>query len=1191
VYLKSVSIQGFKSFPDKINVNFTEGLTAIVGPNGSGKSNICDAIRWVLGEQSTRTLRGTKMEDVIFNGTAKRSATGFAEVTLVLDNREHILSSPYEEIAVTRRYYRSGESEYSINRQAVRLRDIHELFMDTGLGRDGYSIIGQGRIAEILSLRSEDRRQVFEEAAGITKFRYRKTEALRKLQAAEENLQRVGDIITQLEERMGPLQTASTKAEKYLKLRDHLRDRELGLWLYQLDGLRETQTRTREALVISQTTLDLNGQAADRLDEEIQQGYDALQACDVRVEQHRKENAEQENAHTRNQGEIALRESDVENHQEHIRRLEAEIQAAQSTGQQLADQQSDLEEQLVQTRIQRERLERELEEYMSRDDTLGGGLAEKDRQMEQLEQQLKAHMASRADARIALSAANAQLVTGSERMDTIGEELSRREEEVWEQQGLRDKHSTRLQQLTTQCQELQNTLQGYQKRLELRKSELDALLEEYKIRERELYQQTSRQSLLRDMEREFEGYGRSVKTVMQAAGHGRLRGVCGPVSSLLDTQEQYVLAIETALGGSAQHIVVENEAAGKEGIRLLQREKAGRATFLPLTSLQSRPFTWKGVEAQPGYVGIASQLVRCEQRLSIVADNLLGRTVVAEDLDSAVAMARQYRYAFRIVTLDGQVLGVGGSMTGGSAGRSSGVFARSAELQRLEQQVEENSAKLARLKEKGEAARAAHSQAQYDTQRAQEELRQKQEQQVEARYQLQTAQAAWEEQQRQLELLRQESESLQGKAEESRQRAQQLSGEIAGLDQAIGQTEQQMEQLRESREEFIRQRAQLNEHIFNSKIDINTRRKDEELLENQLASLARQQTEGREASSQKAAEITDRQREIEACKAHIEGLRQENTRLEQAMESHRQAIGQETTRRMELQQQITGWQQEEKETRARLTSLEREHARLEHQLEQAEAGQEDILGRMWEQYELTLSEAEELRTPLEDPEGTAREVTRLKNEIKGLGSINVDAIEEYREVSGKYAFLTEQREDLQKSRQGLEVIITDLTRNMRKVFREQFSVINQQFGRTFRELFGGGTAELVLENTEDVLEGGIEIRVQPPGKKVRSLTLLSGGEQAFVAIALIFAILRVRPTPFCVFDEIEAALDDVNVGRFASYLQRSDNRIQFIVVTHRRGTMEAADMLYGVTMQEQGVSKLLAINVAEVERKLHMKAT
>lgn len=1190
MYLKSVTIQGFKSFPDKVSVNFIDGLTAIVGPNGSGKSNICDAIRWVLGEQSTKTLRGAKMEDVIFNGTARRAATGYAEVTLVLNNETRIIHSDYDEIAVTRRYYRSGESEYYINKKSVRLKDIHEMFMDTGLGRDGYSIIGQGRIAEILSLKSEDRRQVFEEAAGISKFRYRKNESERKLTQAQDNLERVGDIIMQLEERIGPLQAASEKARRYLDLRERMKGLEIGLWLRQITQARAEEQRLQEALNISESTLELSGKNCEQLDYQIEKGYEDMKSCEVEIDRQKNKAFAAQQEMTQNDGAIQLKQTRIQAAEESISRLQLEIEYSRISGQELEQKIEDAQQELQQAQQEREDLQQQLQQHMEQDDVLTRYLDAKHEEMEALDQKLKADMARRADCRISLSAKNVQIITATDRLKEIAVEIEQLTEKQVEGKQAASDAAQELQRMQEVCQQNQNTIAGYEKLTAIKGEEVQKLLDQYQQLDRELYQKRSRYKMLKDMEREYEGYGRSVKMVMKEAEHGRIHGIHGPVSSLLHTEASYVTAIEVALGGSAQHIVVEDEESGKQAIALLKRQSGGRATFLPLTSVKGKDFSWSGVETHHGYVGIASRLVQYEPKYEGIIRSLLGRTVVVQDMDTGIAMARAYRYAFRIVTLDGQVLNAGGSMTGGSLGKTTSVFSRGAELEQLTWEITRLQQQTEELKSRGQAARETLSQAQYDLQKAQGQQNEQNQQRMELEYQTKALQDALVQVEEKLDALHKEQETLHTQQQTYRQESSALETEIHALEQAIAESERQTVAIEENRARFVQERENLNALIFDLKIDMNTRDKDIEMHTANIESFRQQITAGTGDQQRKEQEIDAKQQEIQTGQNEISRLEGENRRLTAQSERSRAEVERYTQLRMQTEQAVSQRQKEVKEERARLASMQREHDRLQSQLETAAGTRDTLVDRMWETYEMTLSEALSYTQPAEDANETAKQAAELKGQIKALGNINLDAIEEYKEVREKYDFLTAQREDLVQAQQGLEQVITDLTANMRRIFREQFEIIGKQFQQTFRQMFGGGSGELILEDPEHVLECGIEIRVQPPGKKVKSLTLLSGGEQAFVAIALIFAILKVRPTPFCVFDEIEAALDDVNVRRYAQYLRENDQGTQFIVVTHRRGTMEAADMLYGVTMQEQGVSKLLAIHVSEVEEKLHLKA-
>ena len=1003
MYLKALEIQGFKSFPEKTRLTFEKNITAIVGPNGSGKSNISDAILWVMGEQRSKALRGARMEDVIFGGAEKRSPLGFAQVTLILDNSARILDSDSSEIMLSRRYYRSGESEYSINREAVRLKDIHALLMDTGLGRDGYSIIGQGRIAEIVSTRSTDRREVFEEAAGISRFRYRKEEAERKLQKTDENLLRINDKIEELELQVEPLRRQSEVAKKYLALRDELKVREISVWMSTLDRLHEQAESIRLEYRQASHELEIARSALEAL-------YASSENITERM--HRK---------------------DVETEEARERLRTAEHEAADC----------DSEAAVLRANVQsstesRERLLQDIAAQESRSEEIRTGIRE-----------------------------------GEERLKELARESG---------------------ELDAEIEKNRNVLAGCRMKLQNREEQVRQLGEQQTALTVELRSTDGRIRMLRDMEKEYEGYSHAVRTVMREAGRGSLRGVHSPVATLVRSDEECALSIETALGSHAQRIVVDSQEVGAAAIEMLKRLDAGRATFMPLSTTSGRVMRDAPVN-DPGFVGVAYDLVTFDPKYEQIVAHILGRTVVAETMSDAIRMSRAAGNRLRIVTLDGQLIDPDGSMTGGSRTKNSGFLSRANELEKLEKkrgELEEKEKKALDALEKARSSQAG------------------------ARYQL----------------------------------------DMALEDQtALMSRQASLEAEKRTTESTVKQFRLLLESITG---DGDVRRS--------------------------AVEAADRQ--IEGFRERLKGLEKRRGEIEEKIGAIREEIDTIARQKLELEGKRTRAEKETQTRNSEILDLERLTARIEQKKLSAELEEKQILDRLWENYELSHSAAEALRRPVENLAKENRRIGELRREIGALGSPNLGAIEEYERVNTRYRFLTEQRDDVEKARRELLGVIRDITDEMKTVFIEQFRAIDTAFRETFRELFGGGRAALVLEDEEDVLECGIDIRAQPPGKAISTISLMSGGEMAFVAIALYFAILKVRPTPFCVMDEIEAALDEANVGRFAAYMRRMADRTQFLVITHRRGTMEEADMLYGVTMQEKGVSTVLELDLETAQKTI-----
>ncbi len=1190
MYLKALEIQGFKSFPDKTVLTFGEDITAIVGPNGSGKSNISDAIRWVMGEQSTRALRGGKMEDVIFGGTAKRKQTGYAEVSLVLDNTSHLFDMEESEVMVTRRYYRSGESEYYINRRSVRLKDVNELFMDTGLGREGYSIIGQGRIDEILSVKSADRREVFEEAAGISRYRHRKEEAERKLERTDENLVRINDKISELELQVEPLREQSEKAKKFLVLRDELRGLEISVWLDTLERIRannikleadyQEAVRRREEVKVAQERAYA---AAEKYSEE-------MRAKDVEADRLRFEMQGQQAKANELESAIAVLKSSIQHNLESAQRIQADLEQQEG-------REGSLSEQIEQRKTRLAEVERQLEEGRT-------ALASKSQEAEEaarsagtLAKELEAlrgradlSTAGAAEAKALLSALAAAAQEVMDRDGTVRREAHELEDRITEAQAEARAARRQYDDAVEERDGVKNVIQGYQLRMDSRKKKWEQARDRQVKLQMEENALTSRIKLLTEMEREHEGYTKSVKLVMGEAQRGTLHNIHGPVADLLKVPDRFTVAIETALGGAMQNIVVEREEDGKAVIQYLKRRDGGRATILPLSSI--RPgFLKEGQELsrEPGFVGVGDKLISFDPRYQNIFSNLLGRVAVMENLDAAIAAARKYGYKFRIVTLDGQVLNPGGSMTGGSASRSAGILSRANELERLNSQLGDIRTRVAEgTKALAEAERESTAAA-YELETAQAQLRQWEDAILKAEGELsqrRTVTAELERQQgvqkEELEQLKERTAQIEKDTQAARARIRTLEGETAALKseaegKARGQTEMQERSARVAREAAALSAAQAA-----LEAEREATRSGLSELENLKASMAGDRDQSRALMvdyEQKNLGFTQEIAEKEGALAALQAESQ----------SRNEAIARLNQEKLDLEGQRVKATKESQSLNEELLRTEGEVSRLEQKKVSASMEEKQILDRLWENYELSHEAARQQRVEIESVPKASRRIAELKRSISGLGNVNVGAIEEFQRVNERYTYLTDQRDDVDKAKKELEEIIASITEEMKTIFQREFATINEAFGQTFVELFGGGKATLELEDPEDILNCGIEIKVQPPGKALKIITLLSGGEKAFVAIALYFAILKVRPTPFVVMDEIEAALDDSNVVRFAHYMRNMSAKTQFIVITHRRGTMEEADVLYGVTMQEQGVSRMLTINLNDVEKELNIR--
>lgn len=1187
--LKSLELQGFKTFPDKTLLKFEEGITAVVGPNGSGKSNISDAMRWVLGEQSTRALRCTKMEDVIFSGTPQRKAQGFAEVTITIDNTDRQLNFDGDTVAITRRYYRSGESEYRINKTMVRLKDVHELFMDTGLGRDGYSIIGQGKIDSIVSAKSEDRREIFEEAAGISRFRYRKEEAERRLERAEENLVRLRDILAELEGRLEPLRVQSEKAEKFIAYDAEKKNLEIGLWLETLNRSGRVVREVEEKIGVAESDYNEAEAALEEIARQIEQNFAETNGCTAQMDAIRAEAASTDESATRKEGEISVVENDTRHDREQIERLRGEIEENTRSEQEIRAEIAEKE-----TAVQAKEAEiaahnSDFIAFTAELEALRAGTDGATKEIDAVTAQLAARNAELAEARVRRAEAESSLQEIRTRNDTVDAALAESraqgqalEEEAQALQGMAQDTQARIQAA-------ENAVQGHSLRLDARRKKADALKAEADRLLLDANEQARRAKLLEDLERNLEGFTQSVKTVMRERERGNLQGIHGPVTRLLHVPHEYAVALETALGAAMQNVVVDSEDAAKAAIRLLKQRNSGRATFLPLSTVRGTVLDRREMEGMPGFVGIASELCRCEAQYAGIRDSLLGRTVVAENLDRAAEIARKLRYRFRVVSLDGQVVNAGGSFTGGSAARNSGLLSRAAEIERIRGEAQKLHAAAEEAAARFKAARQEAANASAELDAARNALTVLHEDEIRFAAELTRVERDVETQKRQYRDLLAEQENAAGRIASLEQTAAEAAAQIASLETDAEKIRARMEGMTDSRAEQMQRCNEMSDRLQEIRMLGLSVEKDRETLTTAIEVLETRLSDRSGRVKQLRAEIEACEARIEARGTQIESLRGEVASLRAAAEEKRAAVQEIAGRRAALEQRAGELRAAERETSGKRESVGREVERLQERLEGLRREYDTIIAKLWEEYELTRREAEEIGITIEDVPAAQRRLTELKNRIKALGAVNVAAVVEYKEVSERYTFMKAQTDDVEKSKAELLKLIDDLTRRMQTQFTERFSVINEQFGRIFKDLFGGGSASLSFTDEGDILNSGIEIKVHPPGKIVSHIELLSGGEKALVAISIYFAIMRVSPPPFCMLDEIEAALDDVNVTRFANYLRRMNDHTQFIAITHRRGTMEEADVLYGVTMQDQGISKLLSLRAHEVEEKLGLK--
>ena len=1184
--LKSLEMQGFKSFPDKTVLEFNSGITAVVGPNGSGKSNISDAVRWVLGEQSTKNLRGAKMEDVVFMGTSLRKAKGYAEVTLRFDNQDRSLSKDTDEVSITRRYYRSGESEYLINGESSRLRDINELFMDTGLGRDGYSIVGQGKIAEMVSSKAGERREMLEEASGISHFRYRRNDANKRLAAAEENLLRLRDILTELEGRVGPLKTQSEKAQKFLVLAEEKKQLEIGTWLHTIDRTND-RLREQEHKI---ATAEAGHQAAAReleiIGEKIDKAVEDTQNINVQIEDVRNASAKSEEQAAALDAQIRVEENSVQHNKDAIERLRRDKLSENETEQHLDARIAEAKKNAEASTAQCEGLKAELSALSTQQESTLSDAARYSEEAAALSNEVSALSVTIADNRVTAETANSSVEEIRTRIAAIDAQLGGRQDTYEAYKANAQKAQSALDNCLETIKSVQNAMDGYSMRFESRAKKADTIKANMEEKAREVHKMQDRIRLLQDLEKNMEGYQGAVKAVMREAGRGALRGIHGPLSQLISVKPKYSVAIETALGAAIQNIVTDNENDAKRGIQFLKESRAGRATFLPISAIRARALQESGLDDQYGFVSIASDLVSCDKQYAEIIRAQLGRTVVAEDMDAAIAIAKRYNHRFRIVTLDGQIMNAGGSMTGGSRTQNAGILSRGNEIEKLKTALQAAETELRGMEsdhklftEDLAAARADLEGAQGDLLRANEEKIRCEGELKLAREQLASVSGTVRE-------LAEEKETLSVRAATILENAAAARTALETLSKDLQAKEELLEKLTGDRAALAAEREALSQKAADLKLQIMALEKDAQASADEVQHLENRKLSHTDKQGALDSEIADYEQKNAQLLLNIENLRANAAQLRENTGDARQKIDELIAARDAIVKE-----QNDLRTLERAKSVERENlsgelARLEERKIAMRKEYDDLTAKLYEEYQLTRREAAALEIVIEDYALAGKRLNELKGQIRALGSVNVSAIEEYKEVSERYEFMSEQISDVERSRDELNKLINELTDKMAEQFREKFRRINTAFGETFSELFGGGRAELLLSDERNILESDIEIKVQPPGKNLKSIEPLSGGEKGLAAISLLFAILKVTPAPFCIFDEVEAALDDVNVSRYAQYLRRMTGNTQFIVITHRRGTMEEADVLYGVTMQESGVSKLLELKTAEMAKQL-----
>lgn len=1188
--LKSLELHGFKTFPDRIKLSFDKGITSIVGPNGSGKSNISDAIRWVLGEQSAKTLRCSKMEDVVFNGTDKRKKTGYAEVTLSIDNKDRILPFDGDEVAVTRRYYRSGESEYMINKATVRLRDIHELFMDTGLGRDGYSMIGQGKIDSIVASKSEERREIFEEASGISRYRYRKTEAERKLKSTEENLVRLRDIVGELEDRVGPLKKQSEKAQKFLVLSEEKKGLEIALWLNTLDNSANIIKEQDDKIDIQRAQYENAEQELANISSETESIYLKNGEITSKIDTIRRNISQFESEVSNNNALISVANNDIEHNKETITRLETEIEQLDNSFTEIESQIKEKKENVEKLKLNIEEKQKEYNEVSENLNTISVDASRSGDEIQELNSKLAKLSQKSANAKVVLLTSDSSINELNERIESLNSSLLEKESNLETTSKMLEDYKAQGKDSAEKVEKLSNSIKG----LELKINNLKARNENSKGEIDRLTldsnEKLRRANILEDLEKNLEGFAHSVKTVMNLSRHGKIGGIHGPVSRLIKVPTDYAIAIETALGGAMQNIVTGNEEDAKRAIRTLKENKGGRATFLPIATIKPRYLNENGIDRCFGFVGVASDLCDCKDEYKGILQNLLGKIVIAEDLNSAVSIAKKYSYRFKVVTLDGQVVNAGGSLTGGSLNKRTGLLSRASEIEKYRKEAKALADKADELKEQYSNSQQEFAKYEADILGTRGDLSTEQQELIRLRTEYKACQNEYDSLVSSIDFTKNEIVECENKISNLQKDKETADKEFSAFEEEIANIEKTTSNLTGNRLALTEKREQLSEKLQNIRLEIVTYEKDKEALISEIRTSeynSQHQTERKENLRNQIVSVNSN---IDIINKKIESYTNISNNYQDKIAEFNNAIEKLNGDKEKFEKKSVELRQKEKDLNSTREVSGRELARLEERKINLQNQYDDIIAKLWDEYELTKRQAEEISIEIENVSTARKRLNEIKTSIRGLGSVNVSAIEEYKEVSERYEFLGAQVSDVEKSKNEIERLINDLTKQMKDAFIENFHEINKHFGETFKELFGGGTASLELANPDDILNSGIDIIAHPPGKIVVHLEALSGGEKALVAIALYFSIMKVRPAPFCVMDEIEAALDDVNVDRFAQYMRRMTDRTQFITITHRRGTMEESDVLYGVTMQDEGISKLLELRASEVAAKLGMKA-
>lgn len=1186
MYLKRLEMYGFKSFADKTVLEFMPGITTVIGPNGSGKSNISDCIRWILGEQSMKSLRGAKSEDIIFAGTQNRKSLGFAEGSIVIDNSDGKLPIEYNEVIVTRKIYRSGESGYFINKTPCRLKDILELFMDTGIGKDGYSIIGQGKIDEILSNKSEDRRKIFEEAAGIVKYRSRKEESEKKLEQTKVNLLRINDIVSEIESNIGPLKNQSEKARKFLDLREELKGIEVGLFLYNIEDYKNKIKELKENIDIFETQKIKEEEKNNNLQFEKEELKKKIDELLEQIEKTQNLGFESEKRKEQFNSEIGIANERIANNQENDVRYEKEIEELEIKNKELEEEKQNKINKKTNLLNNKEKFDKELKEKEAELEKYSKTLSEKELEIESKKHIVESNVDKKYDLVGIINTEKAnyenlekrEKTLKSEKQDTISELDKVRTEKDDISKGFYEIQKSR-NEILGKIAEINDKKEESSIKIKEFEFDINNLQSEYRMKE-------SRYKFLVETEKEKEGYARSVKSLLEGIEKSPAlkKGVNGVLANLISVNEKYETAIEMALGASIQNVVTDTEEEAKKLVNYLRENKLGRASFLPITSVKGNKLAKLDKSGINGVIGIASDLVEMNSKYDGILQNLLGRTVIVENIDSAVALAKKNNYSFKIVTLEGDVINPSGAISGGSVQKKTvSLLGRGKEIKSLEKELKNIQAKIEKLQKEESDYKESISEILKTFDEEQKKL-----QEIEITY-------ATENQKHEnikLEILKQEA-----KLDKIKRDLEELENEKTECLEKQKLSEEQMNSIEEENnslnliiEEFTNTNKDnqkyiddLNFDITNLKISVSSFDESETSIDEMVERINTDIQNNINSINNKKnlrAQIVETNNELQEkildIKKQISELEKDVSDSFEKVENLKKDRTFKNEKMIKIESEIEEQSSKIEDIKNQLSKLDVKNSKIELELNQ-------VVNKMWEEYELTPNNTGEIKK-VENPTEVQRKVNELRAQIKDLGSVNIDSINEYKEIKERYDFMSEQRLDLEEASNKLKKVINEMTNTMKEQFSVQFKVINKNFGEVFKELFGGGKAELILGDENNILECGIEIAVQPPGKKLQNMMLLSGGEKAFTAIALLFAILKINPAPFCVLDEIEAALDDVNVYRFAEYLKKFVSTTQFLVITHRKGTMEAADTVYGITMEEKGISKLLSMKLEDAKK-------